>query len=623
MLSESAVSTSASRDARGDTSAETDTWRALAQAERLQDFAFAWITLVSQSAGGVSRSALLLGPPDHGPYELLARFPEGTVRADDAFVAESASVLRLALEKRRPAIEGGGEALTRIGYPLVFSGQLHGAVLVEARSHDAAGSRRIVRHLQWSAAGVEAFLGREVHRQSLLTVDKAQFLIGAVDALAAEEHGADAARVIANSIARRFVCESVAVGQFRRKRSRLVAVSQSAAIDRRSTLSRAIEAAQDEAIDQESMLIAPRLDTPSFVAASAHDQLARSLKGAHVLTLPLFMDDQAIGALTLRRNSGPFTQAEIDLTDALGAAAGPLLHEKWQQNRSLPALALDRGASVLKKLVGPRHFAFKAVAAALVAGIGFLALATDTYRVRARAQIQGQTRRLVSAPFDGYIHAQFARAGDVVAANALLAELQDNDLELERLRQIAHKRQYQLELDKALAKPDLAEVNIARAQIEQTDAEIELSEQMIARAQLRSPFAAVVVSGDLSQSVGKPVSRGDTLFELAPLDRYRMTAVVPEADIESIKLGQSGELLLSALPDRTYPIQITSITTVAQAGEGVNGFEVIGTIYDKDQVLRPGMEGVVKIEVGQRNLAWIWIHPIIDWMRIKIWGLVP
>jgi multidrug resistance efflux pump len=221
-----------------------------------------------------------------------------------------------------------------------------------------------------------------------------------------------------------------------------------------------------------------------------------------------------------------------------------------------------------------------------------------------------------------FVHSS-QEAGDVVAAEALLAELQDNDLELERLSQIAHKRQYQLELDKALATRDLAAVNIARAQIEQTDAEIDLSDQMITRAKLRAPFAAVVVSGDLSQSVGKPVSRGDTLFELAPLDRYRMTAVVPESDIAWVKIGQKGELLLSALPDRIYPIEIYSITPVAQAGEGVNGFEVLGTLETKDQSIRPGMEGVVKIEVGTRNLAWIWIHPVIDWLRIKMWSVIP
>jgi hypothetical protein len=444
-----------------------------------------------------------------------------------------------------------------------------------------------------------------------------------MDALAAEASGLDAARILANRLAHHMNCDSVAIGRYKNKNSRLMAVSQSATIDRRSTISRAIEAAQDEAIDQETVLVAPRSDPTSFAVIGAHERLSRSLQGAQLLTVPLFSNDGAIGAVTLRRNGEPFTQDEVDLADAVGAATGPLIEEKWQMNRSLPVLAADRGTALLKKLIGPRHFALKAITFTLFLATVYFAFATDVYRVRARAVIQGETRRLVSAPFDGFIQAQFARAGDVVPADASLAQLQDNDLELERLRQLAHKRQYQLELNKALANRDLAAVNIARAQIEQADAEINLSDQMIARATLRAPFAAVIVSGDLTQAVGKPVSRGDTLFELAPLDRYRVTAVVPESEIASVKVGQHGELLLSALPDRTYPIDLYSVTPVAEPDEGVNGFEVLGTLDTKDESIRPGMEGVVKIEVGRRNLAWIWAHPLFDWLRLKIWSLIP
>jgi multidrug resistance efflux pump len=588
----------------------------------LESYARAWMTLVCRSAEDARAATLLLGPAEHGPFEILARFPEGVGTPDDAFMSRSASVLKAAIERRRPAIEGAGETAARIGYPLVFSGLLHGAVLIEARSGDNVAARRLLRHLQWSAAGLEAFLGREAHRQGLGAVDRAEFLLGAVDAIASQSHGIDAARALANTLARRLNCDSVAVGRYRRKTSRVVAVSQSAQIDRKSSLSRAIEAAQDEAIDQGVALVAPRA-AASAVAAAAQERLSRALGGAHVLTVPIFGLDDPVGALTLRRVDRRFAGEEIDLADALGAASGALLEEKWRLDRSVPALAVERMGAFLGKLFGPRHLALKLIAIALVAASAYLAVATDVYRVRARAQIQGETRRMAASPFDGFIHGQFARAGDVVKAGAVLAELDGADLELERLRQIAHKRQYQLELDKALAKHDLAEINISRAQIDESDAEIDLSDQMIARAKLRAPFDAVVVTGDLSQSVGEPVSRGDVLFELAPLDRYRMTALAPESDVGFINAGQRGELLLSALPNRTFSVTVGAITSVAQANDGVNGFEVIAPIESGDNGLRPGMEGVVKIDVGRRNVAWIYLHPIWDWLRIKIWALIP
>ncbi len=235
-------------------------WRILAQSERLDTFACAWIKLLARASDCVRQCALLLGPPDRGPYDLLARYPEQISHADDALLSDTSDVLQAALEKRRPAVEGIDDTVTRIGYPLVFSGHLCGALIVEMLANDAAAVRRTVRHLQWSAAGIEAFLGREGFRQASDSADKAQFLIGTIGALAVVEHGVDAARVLANRLARRLTAESVAIGRYQHKVSRLVAVSQSATIDRRSAISRSIEAAQDEAIDQETVLIAPRSD---------------------------------------------------------------------------------------------------------------------------------------------------------------------------------------------------------------------------------------------------------------------------------------------------------------------------------------------------------------------------
>jgi hypothetical protein len=35
------------------------------------------------------------------------------------------------------------------------------------------------------------------------------------------------------------------------------------------------------------------------------------------------------------------------------------------------------------------------------------------------------------------------------------------------------------------------------------------------------------------------------------------------------------------------------------------------------------MEGVGKIEVDNRLLAWIWTHQAIDWLRLKVWNWLP
>ena len=359
MLSETQSAGEALRDHGPDISIETEVWRLLAQAERMEDFGSAWIGLLSRAHESIIRSALLVGMPERGPYELVARFPDATSAGEDPFPAASANVLETASRRRRPAIEGGGDLPTRIAYPLLFAELLHGAILVEASPLDPAGIRRLIRHLQWSAAGVEAFLGRDATRRGVASADIAQFLIGIVDALAATRGSVDAARLLTNLLARRLECDSVAVGRYHRKHSKLIALSQTASVDRRGSLALAVEAAQDEAIDQESAVLAPASVASSPLLTRAHQRLSSSFNKAHILSVPLVATDEAVGAITLRRNVRAFTQDEIDLTDALATATGALLNEKWNIDRPLALLAADRVGSVFGKLLGPHHLVLK------------------------------------------------------------------------------------------------------------------------------------------------------------------------------------------------------------------------------------------------------------------------
>ena len=34
-------------------------------------------------------------------------------------------------------------------------------------------------------------------------------------------------------------------------------------------------------------------------------------------------------------------------------------------------------------------------------------------------------------------------------------------------------------------------------------------------------------------------------------------------------------------------------------------------------------EGVAKIDVGRRQLFWIWTRPLVDWLRLQLWSWWP
>ena len=120
------------------------------------------------------------------------------------------------------------------------------------------------------------------------------------------------------------------------------------------------------------------------------------------------------------------------------------------------------------------------------------------------------------APFEGYIADAPRRAGDVVRVREVLCALDDRDLKLERLKWRSQREQYVKQYQEALAQRNAALVQIITAQIAQAEAELALVEDHLERAQLRAPFERLVVSGDLSQSIGAPVERGKVLFEVAP-----------------------------------------------------------------------------------------------------------
>ena len=115
------------------------------------------------------------------------------------------------------------------------------------------------------------------------------------------------------------------------------------------------------------------------------------------------------------------------------------------------------------------------------------------------------------------------------------------------------------------------------------------------------------------------MERGQILYKVSPLDDYRVLLDVDETDIAELSVGMTGELTLSAAAEETFEIVVEKITPVSVAGEGANYFQVEASLVETPEFLRPGMQGVSKIAIGERQLLWIWTHKLVDWLRLKLW----
>ncbi len=425
---------------------------------------------------------------------------------------------------------------------------------------------------------------------------------------------------LVTELALRFDCQRASLGIRRRRQTEVVALSHSARIKQDANLLRAISLAMDEAVDQDRVLSFAGEGAVERGLDFAHRALAKETGDGCILTLPFSHHGDLLGALTLERPlAEPFDARSIEVLERMLAVLAPVMLLMRQEEMGLFSRSIQSVGRTTRKLLGPSRYGLKLLALSLIVLVAVMTLVHGDWRVTADAVIEGRVQRTIAAPIDGFIQSAEARAGDLVTNGDLLGTLDDSDLKLERLKWSTLRQQMVSESREAVAQRNRAEVGIIAARIEQADAELRLLDEQLARTRITAPFDGIVIEGDLSQRLGTPVSRGDALFKVAPLADYRVALMVNERDIQPVSAGQEGALVLASMPDRRLPIRVERITSVSTAEDGSNVFRVEASLTDSGEGLRPGMEGVGKIDIGQARLGWIWTRELLAWLRIKTW----
>ena len=112
---------------------------------------------------------------------------------------------------------------------------------------------------------------------------------------------------------------------------------------------------------------------------------------------------------------------------------------------------------------------------------------------------------------------------------------------------------------------------------------------------------------------------GDILFEVTPLNALRAEILVSEDQILDIETGQSGNLATVSFPDQRIPFEVELVSPMAEVVNNRNIFKVRVQLQDTRDWMRPGMEGVAKIDIGKRRYIWIWTRKLVNWVRLKLW----
>lgn len=269
---------------------------------------------------------------------------------------------------------------------------------------------------------------------------------------------------------------------------------------------------------------------------------------------------------------------------------------------------------------------------------------TITQTISASGTIRPETEVKISSEASGEIIALTVKEGDTVRRGQLLVRIKP-DLAQTQLEQFAagaeaakmsmeaakaeweraradlqritelYRRGFasQQELDQARALHDQAlnRYNAAVADYERARAAYRQAQLQLSRTALYAPINGIVTSVSVEigeKVVGTAQMQGTELLRIADLSRMTAVVEVNENDIPLVKLGDTAEITVDALPDRTFRGVVTEIahSPKAQAGrmdtqnEVVN-FEVKILLLDTDPRLRPGMTCNAEIRTETRT----------------------
>ncbi|MBI2772365.1 MAG: HlyD family efflux transporter periplasmic adaptor subunit [Burkholderiales bacterium] len=443
--------------------------------------------------------------------------------------------------------------------------------------------------------------------------DAASAVLRAQAALLSRGPLEEAATALAVELAGLLRCTRASVGILD-GRLEVVATSQARDLDARMDAAAAIGAAMNESLDQSATLCFPGTDGGVPMVTLAHQVLAAT--GA-ACTVPVKGTDGVVGALTLERPEA-FSAGEIALCEDVAGFAGPVLELKHQAQLAWWRRAMRGG----RQWLGSRgNLGFKLGALATVALLAAAFTVPVSYRVSAPARLEGSVQRVIVAPADGFLQQANVRAGDAVREGQVLAEMASQDLQLEKRRRESELSQHENAYRTAQARNDRAQMVVSQSKAGEAQAMLSLADSQIDRARIQAPFDGVVIKGDLTQTLGAPVQRGEVLLTIAPNDSFRLIVEVDESDIGAIRPGQAGELALAAVPERALRFTTRRVVPVATSADTRNYFEVEAALEPQGASLRPGLSGVARIDAGERTTWWLLTHRLFNWLRLSVWSM--
>jgi hypothetical protein len=545
-------------------------------------------------------------------------------------------VLPCVQQNRDGAIEiAAGEGADESQFCLVTLLRSEGAVVavsaVITRCRDVERAQQRLVSMQLVAGYFDFYMLRRKSDQALQLAQTHQDVLQYSASVGSAENFQQSAANLCNALAQRTGAVRVAMGWLKGVNIKVKALSHTENFDKRQELIQELQRVMEESADQDEPVYFnpdPQTGEPSTQNVTREAAaFSRSQAGNSVLAVPMRRQGELVGVLTMEW--APKVALPPGAVGAMTVAAdvlAPQLYDRYQNDRWLITKAGISTRELAKKIVGPKYMISKLICTILLACVVSLFVYKPMYRVTAPFQFSTTEKRVISAPYDGFlgelgeIDGQRIRAGTQVTPETTLIMMDTREREQQRVEAMSQSLALAAQARQAQVEGKNAEAQIALERKNGIDARIRMLDLEIERSRIRSPIAGHILRSEADDRRGGQIRAGEPLFEVAVVDNLRVELAVNERDVALLKVGQTGYLATTSLPSEKYKFTVDRIVPQGQAKDGANVFTVYGKLEEAPkESWRPGMAGEARVEIEPKPLGYHWTKRLVDWVRLKLW----
>jgi len=173
------------------------------------------------------------------------------------------------------------------------------------------------------------------------------------------------------------------------------------------------------------------------------------------------------------------------------------------------------------------------------------------------------------------------------------------------------------------ADSDVLEVKAAEAELSRLKQQVQYYETELERTNIRMPFAGRLITPLLNQKTGHYLTEGAVFAIAENTVTIQAQVSVPEWDVGEIAIGAQVRLKVWAYPTQIFTGKIVSIDPAVESESYGRVVNVLSDVPNQDFVLKSGMTGYAKIEVGDKFVIVAFTRMIVRFVLIELWSWIP